>query len=133
MNRCELAEEIISVIGKEAAMRLFNSHGGMVVKIPTGTGKGGAFVQQLIELIGETGYKSLIARFGGERLAIPKGKAMALLTRNRAIVADYCAGSSSHELVRRYRLTMRQIRTILSSPTEPDITPKGRAFGGDES
>ena len=117
MNRCELADTIVGVVGCTAAARLFSYYGGIVIKIPNGKGKPGLFVARLIELLGEDGYQKLIAVFGGERICVPRGKAAALIARNRKIVADYDAGISRNELARRYDLTSRQITTILGRPT----------------
>lgn len=115
-----IAEEIVSIVGYPAAARLFSHYGGRQVKIPNGGGKAGLFVARLIELLGEDGYKSLIERFGGEQLTIPKGKPAALIARNRQIVADYTAGASMLDLIQRYDLCQRQIRSILNRPIDQD-------------
>lgn len=113
-----IAEEIVSVVGYQAAARLFSYFGGKQVKIPDGTGRSGSFVVKLIELLGEDGFQKLSARFGGEAMTVPKGKAAALIARNRKIVADYDSNTPMLELVRRYDLCERQIRSILGRPAE---------------
>lgn len=121
MKRSEIFDEIVSVIGLEKARLFLGHYGGKVAKIPWGSGKRGCFTKHLIELLGEDAYKELVARFGGERLYLPKtySKADAMAARNRKILADFASGSSSMlDLVRRYDLCERQIRTILNYPTE---------------
>ena len=118
VQRSKIADEIVSVVGYPAARRLFDYYGGKQVTIPDGTGRPGLFVARLIELLGEAGFKSLIARFGGENITIPRGYAKALMARNRAIVSDYGAGLSFLDLIHRYQLSERQIRTILNRPVE---------------
>jgi hypothetical protein len=119
VQRSKIADYIVSTIGFEAATRFFSYYGGKRVKIPDGTGRPGLFVERLIELLGEDGYRKLIARFGGEDISVPKGRAQAMIARNRQIVADYDAGTfSMHDLVRRYDLCERQIRAIINRPAE---------------
>lgn len=113
-----IAAEIVDVVGFEKAAQLFVYYGGKQLKIPFGTGSTGAFAARLIELLGEDGYKAFVARFGGESMTIPKGKPAALIARNRKIVADYDAGSTMLNLVQRYDLSERQLRTILGRPVE---------------
>lgn len=108
-----IADEIVSVIGYAPAKVFFAHFGGKVVTIPFGMRRDGSFVERLIELLGEPAFNALVGRFGGERMAVPKGHAAALIARNRQIVADYDAGARMLELVRRYSLTERQIRSIL--------------------
>ena len=114
----DIAADIVSAIGYPAAKLFFSYYGGKQVKIPSGQGKPGLFVERLITLLGESGYKSLIARFGGECLTVPKGHAAALIARNRQIVADYDSGTGMLTLIQRYNLTERQLRTIINRPIE---------------
>lgn len=113
-----IAADIVAVVGFEKATRLFAHYGGKQLKIPFGTGRAGAFTEHLLKLLGEDGYKAMAARFGGESMTMPKGKAAALIARNRQIVADYDSGTPMLSLVLRYDLTERQIRTILGRPIE---------------
>lgn len=120
MKSSAIAEEIIDVIGLDAAKKLLNAYGGKVVKIPVGVRCEGSFIDRLIDLLGLEAYQKLIARFGGERISIPirAFKPAALKARNREIVADYTAGKSISELVNRYDLGERQLRNILKLPSE---------------
>lgn len=118
VRRSKIADEIVSVVGYPAARRLFDYYGGKQVKIPNGVGQPGLFVARLIELLGEAGFKSLIARFGGESLTVPQGHAHALIARNRAIVDDFDAGLSWLDLIHRYHLSERQLRSIINRPVE---------------
>lgn len=116
VQRSEIADEIVRVLGCEAAGRFFAAYGGKQILIADGTGRPGTFAAALIRLLGGKKFKMLQAHFGGERFTVPKGKAQAMIARNRQIVADYDAGATLLELVRKYDLTERRIRDILKRP-----------------
>lgn len=111
-----LSDDIISTIGPEAAARFFKAYGGKQMVIPYGTGRPGTLSWNLVDLLGEDGYRKLTARFGGEYMTVPKNMAAALVGRNRQIVADHAAGAGMLDLIRRYNLTERRLRTILGRP-----------------
>lgn len=118
VQRSETADQIVITIGFEAASKLFKAYGGKQVLIPNGLGRPGPFSLWLKENLGEAAVDALQRNFGGERITVPKGKVFAMIARNRHIVADYNAGTPLLDLVRKYDLTERRLRTILNQPTE---------------
>lgn len=115
-KRSELAETLVETIGLEAAQRLVREYGGKQIKIPDGTGRAGAFSAWLDEALGIEPARALRAMFGGECITVPMLYAQMLAARDHLIVADYDGGLTMLELVRKYRLTERQLRTILNRP-----------------
>lgn len=113
-----LADEIVSAIGYAEAARFFSHFGGKQIKIPNGRGTPGVGVYRLREFFDEKTFQKLITRFGGENITVPRGKAKAMIARNKQIVADFDVGVDMLELIHRYNLCERQIRTILNRPTE---------------
>lgn len=118
MRRSDIFTEFVTLLGPEKADRFIAHYGGKQLTIPFGKRRDGAFVLHLIELLGEEGFKSLSARFGGENLTIPRNKAAAFIARNKKIIADYNSGARMLELIKRYDLSERQIRTILNREIE---------------
>lgn len=123
-KRSELADTLVETIGLEAAQHLVREYGGKQIKIPDGSGRAGAFSAWLDEALGIEPARALRATFGGETITVPKLYAQMLAARDRLIVADYDASMTMLELVRKYSLTERQLRTILNRPAADD------SFGG---
>lgn len=115
-RRSELADTLVETIGLEAAQCLVREYGGKQIKVPDGSGRAGAFSAWMDEALGVEPARALRATFGGECITVPMLYAQMLAARDRLIVADYDAGLSMLELVRKYKLTERQIRTILNRP-----------------
>lgn len=115
-RRSEIAEAIVEAIGLGPAQCLIQHYGGKQIQIPDGSGRGGVFSLWLDKELGVEAARQLKAMFGGERITVPMCKAQLLSARNALIVADYDQGRSLLELVRKYQLTERQIRTILNTP-----------------
>ena len=115
-KRSELADTLVETIGLEAAQCLVREYGGKQIKIPDGSGRAGAFSAWLAEALGVEAARKLKAVFGGESITVPMLYDQMLAARNRLIVADYDDGLIMLELVRKYKLTERQIRTILNRP-----------------
>lgn len=115
-KRSELAEAIVAAIGLEAAQCLVREYGGKQIKIPDGSGRGGTFSAWLDAALGVEPARKLRAAFGGDCITVPMLYDQMLAARNSLIIADYDSGLSMLEMVRKYRRTERQIRTILNSP-----------------
>lgn len=129
-RRSETADALMDAIGAAATMALVRHYGGKVVRIPDGSGRPGPFSAWIEAHLGAEAALGLSATFGGEALAVPKLAAQARAARNRLLVKDYDAGLGMLELVRKYDLTERQIRTILNRPAEADTL--GRGAGDDK-
>ena len=119
-RRSELADSLVDAIGLVAARRLVREYGGKQIKIPSGSRPGGTFCAWLDESLGVEAARALKATFGGETITVPMLYDQMLAARNRLIVADFDGGMSMLELVRKYELTERQIRTILKQPAGDD-------------
>lgn len=119
-RRSELADSLVDTIGLEAAKRLVREYGGKQIKIPDGSGRAGSFSAWLDEALGIEAARALKAVFGGESITVPMLYDQMLVARNRLILADYDGALSMLELVRKYQLSERQIRTILNSPMGDD-------------
>lgn len=119
----ESVRGLVELLGWDAAMRLVNAYGGLMVTIPTGK-RANAVADQLTELLGGPAAAVLMHHHSGERLTIPRCRDLLLAERNRALVAAYDAGTPVPELCRRYSLGERQVRGILSRPV-PDAPDQG--------
>lgn len=115
-KRSDIAADMIRAIGFEPTQVLIKGFGGKQIRIPGGSGREGALGAWLDENLGSAAATALKAHFGGERLTVPRGYAEALNARNRSIVADYDAGMNILDLIKKYSLTERQLRTILNQP-----------------
>jgi hypothetical protein len=115
-KRSEIADTLVEAIGLEGAQRLVREYGGKQIKIPDGSGRAGAFSAWLDEALGIESARILRATFGGECITVPMLYDQMLAARNRLIIADYDGSLSMLDLVRKYQLSERQIRTILNSP-----------------
>lgn len=109
--------ELAEAIGLLPTLELMRSFGGSRLFVPSGI----ADAQSLCDVLGRDAAAALVARYGGNSLEPATLQAVERLLRDNAIRADFDAGASLHELVRRYRLTGRAIRTILkaSAATAP--------------
>ena len=124
-KRSETVDELVRTIGLDATNKLIKGYGGKQLQIPAGSGRAGAFSAWLDEELGTVAAGALRQGFGGERLTVPIGYAQALDARNREIVADYDGGMAILPLIQKYRLTERQLRTILNRPLEDEAAPVG--------
>lgn len=119
-KRSELADDLVETIGYEAAKCLVRAYGGKQIKIPDGSGRADTFSRWMDEELGLEAARALRARFGGDRITVPMLYDQMLTARNRLIVADYDGDMTMLELIRKYQLTERQLRTILNSPIGDD-------------
>jgi hypothetical protein len=123
-RRSETVDDLVEAIGLTATQALIKGYGGKQVVVPDGSGRAGAFSAWLDEFLGITAAGALRHTFGGERLTVPIGYAQALDARNRAIVGDYDGGMGILDLIQKYRLTERQLRTILNRPLDDEAAQR---------
>ena len=118
----EIAEELIEVVGMDAAEKYMAAYGGKTVKIPLcvlSFHSPSNARKRLISVLGDEAFKKFIARFGGCRIYVPRHKKISVMrARNQKIIADYTSGKSLPDLVDLYDLCERQIRNILKKPTD---------------
>lgn len=119
-EKTDIVRTLVETIGLGATQRLVQEFGGKQLRIPDGSGRTGTFSTWLDEALGIEAARKLRAMFGGESITVPKLHAQTLAARDRLIVADYDGGLPMIELIRKYSLTQRQIRTILCRPAGDD-------------
>jgi Mor family transcriptional regulator len=109
-------QEVIDLIGPDAAQALVARYGGTDIAMPTGKVDGGKFKRCLIELVGEEATIKLMRHYGGDRLYVPRCQDFSRLERNREIIAKYDRGGvTTNDLALEYALTSRHITTILKT------------------
>lgn len=112
---CELPEglrRLVEIIGLPAAITLAEKHGGTEILIPANYQPG----HPLNSILGLVAAEKLIGRHAGEKLYIPKGDRALRCVRNRRIIEEYDDGDqTAASLAVQYRLTERQVRTILNN------------------
>lgn len=105
-------QEIGQLIGEEATAKLVAQYGGCAPLYIPGKLKP---EHPLCQLLGEKVAQKLTDEFGGLTVEIPRAIAIQIEQRNKQIMADRAAGITQSELARKYRLTTRTIRKIVSS------------------
>lgn len=116
-----LGRELCDAMGLRPALKLMHQWGGSRVFIPSTLCEASA----LADLLGHEAATALVSRFGGATLEPPSLRSIERLLRDNAIRADFDAGASRRELVRRFALTDRQVRSVLSASaaSEPRTFP----------
>jgi Mor family transcriptional regulator len=99
-------DEIINVIGKEAAAKLSELFGGSSLYV------GKASSDDLINAIGYQAAFNLSEVYDGCTLYVPNAKAAKMDIRNQLIKSDKAAGLNIRDLVAKYGLSDRRIFSI---------------------
>ena len=73
--------------------------------------------RQIAEVIGMDALLALVAARGGECVYLPKYESLAAASRNRQIRAEF-NGRNYRDLAKRYNLTVRWVREIVSSSNQ---------------
>lgn len=102
-------QEVAEIIGVPDALKLVSIWGGRRVYVPTGPRLRGSALHKALPELAEL----LALHFGGDHLAIPSLAHLGNRSRNRQIVCDRRAGLSASCLAEKYRLTERQVRSII--------------------
>lgn len=116
MKLPQTAQDIVDVIGMDAAMALVRRYPGIPLKVPKGRRLDGAMVQRLSSEIGPDAAMKFIRHYKGEVVVIPRCADALRAMRNKQIIAQYGNGVTVADLARKYKLTVRQIRSVLNSP-----------------
>lgn len=115
----ESVKELIELIGFKEAMILVRQFPGVPLDIPKGKTAAGLLRQEeLAKLIGKDAADKLIARWGGDRLRIPRCHDMMVRERWARIIAEYNEGATARDLALKHALTDRAIWKILKKPIE---------------
>lgn len=116
-NELELADlpqslvEVVEVVGMAAALALVEHAGGTRVYVPVQFD-----ADHFVTLwLGSVDAARLVEHFGGEVLAVPRCLSAMRSVRDRQIRAKRKEGSRVADLALQYRLTDRQVYTILAS------------------
>lgn len=112
-------QDQVALIGLPATVRLVESMPG--VRFPVPKGCDGDRFDQLVEACGIKAAKVLVKHYGSTLMYIASCKGAIRRARDRQIVADYNEGVSVFDLALSWKLSYRQIETILSctDTTEP--------------
>jgi Mor transcription activator family len=86
----------------------------------------------LVGVMGWPGYRALVARYGDQRIALPRCDKLMRALRNAAIVKAYGQGASVNELAVRYGLVARAVERVLAAPglLDADMQIGGTGLGG---
>ena len=101
-------DEIINVIGKEAATKLSESFGGRTLYFSKNP------KDDVINAIGYQAALKLSAVYDGCLIYIYNAKAAKMDARNQLIKSDKAAGLSIRDLVAKYNLSDRRIFSIIN-------------------
>ena len=102
--------EVADVIGLSATLVLVEKAGGVRIYIPDRLGDD----HRLIEWLGRDAAVRLSEAYAMEELIVPRCAEQLRNVRNRCIRQERTQGDSTAALALRYRLTERQVFTILS-------------------
>jgi hypothetical protein len=111
-----MLHELPRLVGEEAAMKIFEHYGGRSVVFPqyeNDNPQGARKFRELADLVGRETALVVIGAIGGQEVYMPKAVHKEREARNAAICAEYDAGKSVAQLVREYKLSDRQIESIL--------------------
>ena len=109
------AAEIVEVVGVEAALRLVEAWGGIRLYVPQQMPED----HLLVSALGRAEAGQLADRYGGETIQIPRCLHALRAVRNAHIRRERYDGASPALLALRYRLTERQVYSILAAGDEP--------------
>lgn len=110
MLMSKIIETLQNTIGELATKKLIDVHGGTRIGISQKVNHH----NKITKLIGVLAMTKLCYIFRGCSLYIPKDTKQKLANRNRKIITDLNEGVSVSKLARKYDLSTRQIRTIIS-------------------
>lgn len=75
-------------------------------------------VQDLLECLDPESIYKLMMTYGGETIFIPKIDKVLKMERNEKIKSDFNAGLSQRQLVKKYGITARYLRKLLTEIEE---------------
>jgi len=112
-----ILRKLSEVIGIKAALSISGDLGGekiYVAKWSPDADKQGKDVSRLIECIGNNAAQRVCDLFGGSHIIIPSCKDLTREARNKAIRTDAHCKIKRGEMARKYGLSVRQIRRVIS-------------------
>ncbi len=112
-----MARDVVQACGAEAAAKLLMWQPGARLCVP----KVAEREHVLAEVMGWPGYKGLVARYGDQRIALPRCEKLFRALRNAALVRAYGQGATVNELAVRYGMGARHVETVLAAPGLLDV------------
>ena len=136
----ESGQDLVALIGLDAAISLVNACGGSTFPVPHGKNSDGAKrLAFLTSICGEASAKKLSLRYGGTRLYIPNCKDTLRRVRNICMIKEYTArleaGETANSIIAdlapRYKLADRNIWDIVNKTTVEEWSQQsGSSQGG---
>ncbi len=102
-------EELIEILGGDAANLFITAFGGQVINIPANVYP----AHRIAVAIGFDAALKLSSRWGKLSVSVPKRSSINLQDRNFKIKADRLRGMTLNELALKYQITSRQVSSIL--------------------
>jgi len=120
-----ILNEIAEVLGSKIALMISDEFGGMKIYLAKWSGdegKQGRSISTLIKCIGENATKQLCQLYGGSHITIPSCKSLVKKMRDKAICTEVSRGVKREDIVRKYGISDRRIRSIVSNTSQqPDM------------
>jgi len=116
-----ILNEIAEVLGTKIALMISDEFGGMNIYLAKWSGdksKQGRSISALIKCIGESATKQLCQLYGGSHITIPSCKNLVKKMRNKAICTEVNRGVKREDIVRKYGISDRRIRSIVSNASQ---------------
>lgn len=112
MSLPQTVVDLVELLGHEATMRLVDAFGGIEIEVPSGKVEG-PLTARIIEALGGGLAARFMATYGGEPLYIPRCAQAIRDERDRAIQADYDAGTRVPDIARKYMISERWVWVVL--------------------
>jgi hypothetical protein len=124
-----MAQDVMAACGPQAAAKLLLWQPSARLCVP----KLAEPEHVLAEVMGWAGYKGLVARYGGQRIALPRCEKLVRALRNVAILRAYAKGHSVNDLAVRYGMVARAIERVLAAPglLDADMQMGGVGLAGE--
>lgn len=116
MSLPQTVVDLVELLGHEATMRLVDAFGGLEIEVPSGRTIGkaeGPLTAHIIQALGGGLASRFMATYGGAPLYIPRCAQAIRDERDRAIQADYDAGTRVPDIARKYMISERWVWVVL--------------------
>lgn len=115
---------LVRLAGWRSALALVSEMPGARIYCPSaGPDENSERWARVLELVGERAARAIYAEYRGGVLEIPNCRAAIAAARNRALRAQYDAGSAIEALCLAFGLSRRQVFTVLKQPDGDARTP----------
>lgn len=111
MSHSHVLQQVIDLIGPQAAIRLVRAKGGQDVGLPYAHHLHD--MHWLVVLVGNNNAAQLCKSFEGTRIKLPIEVNALLQLRDEAIAQEYEAGTSVSQLARSYEIDRKLVQKVL--------------------